>query len=291
MPTRFDVERAVLASDLPMTRKCIMLVLAAWTDNATAAIRPENRKSLSEIAAASSAGRSTVKRDLDLLESDGWIARRRPTAEQARQGAKTGYRLLIPAEGRPPRGLGHDVAYPRPPHSPEVTSRNAEGRPPRGQGVGHHVARRSITKENHSKPSSSGNDPGRDEPGFRPDADRLCEHLADRIEGNGSLRPRITKTWRTAARLMLDKDSRSEQQAHELIDWCQDDGFWRSNIESMPTLRKQYDRLRLKAQDTTGGVINGRVLPGRTSRAIERERTSEAAARVQWLIDEGKLQI
>jgi hypothetical protein len=32
------------------------------------------------------------------------------------------------------------------------------------------------------------------------------------------------------------------------IDWCQDHEFWRINIMSMPTLRKQYDRLRLQAQ-------------------------------------------
>lgn len=151
MPSRFDVERAVLASDLPATRKLIMLVLAAWTDNGTAAIRPDNRKSLTEIARAASVGRSTVKRDLDLLEQDGWITRRRPTAEQARSGAKTGYRLLIPAEGRPPHGLGQDMAYPRPPDGLGMTSGNEQPRPPHGPGVGHHVARKAITQQDAHK--------------------------------------------------------------------------------------------------------------------------------------------
>lgn len=82
----------------------------------------------------------------------------------------------------------------------------------------------------------------------REDVERLCIHLADRIEGNGSKRPTITQRWRDAARLMLDKDGRTEDQVHAAIDWCQDDEFWRTNILSMPTLRKQYDRLRLAAQ-------------------------------------------
>ena len=78
--------------------------------------------------------------------------------------------------------------------------------------------------------------------------DRLCTHLADRIEANGSKRPTITKGWRDAARLLMTRDGRTEEQIHRAILWCQNDEFWRANILSMPTLRRQYDRLRLAAQ-------------------------------------------
>lgn len=47
---------------------------------------------------------------------------------------------------------------------------------------------------------------------------------------------------------MLDRDGRTEQQVIAAIDWSQADDFWRSNILSMPTLREQYERLRLQAQ-------------------------------------------
>lgn len=82
----------------------------------------------------------------------------------------------------------------------------------------------------------------------REDVERVCRHLADRIEANGSLRPTIGKEWHTSARLMMDKDGRTEQQIHRAIDWCQDDPFWRGNILCMSSLRKKYDQLRLKAQ-------------------------------------------
>lgn len=91
----------------------------------------------------------------------------------------------------------------------------------------------------------------------RIDVQRLCAHLADRIEANGVKRPAVTEKWRDAARLMLDRDGRTEEQVHAAIDWCQSDEFWRSNILSMPTLRKQYDRLRMQAKRA-----NGRASPG-----------------------------
>jgi hypothetical protein len=85
----------------------------------------------------------------------------------------------------------------------------------------------------------------------RPDVAAICERLADLIEANGSKRPAITAAWRDAARLMLDRDGRSIEEAMGAIEWSQQDPFWKGNILSMPTLRKQYDRLRLAANRPT----------------------------------------
>jgi len=98
------------------------------------------------------------------------------------------------------------------------------------------------------QPTTHNPQPTTPRPLARPEADRLCEHLADRIQANGCRRPTITKGWRDAARLMLDKDGRTERQITDAIDWATADEFWRANILSMPKLREQYDRLRLAAQ-------------------------------------------
>jgi hypothetical protein len=101
----------------------------------------------------------------------------------------------------------------------------------------------------------------------RDDVERLCRYLADRVEGNGSKRPTVTKRWRDAARLMLDSDDRTEHQVISAIDWCQGHEFWRSNILSMPKLREKYDQLRLQATRE-----NGRGSPpGATGTARARE--------------------
>lgn len=97
-----------------------------------------------------------------------------------------------------------------------------------------------------------GSEPGQaddpPDPEPRVDVDHVCRHLADRIEANGSKRPTITRRWREAARLMIDRDERTAEQIVKAIDWCQDDEFWRANILSMPTLREKFDQLRLAAQ-------------------------------------------
>jgi len=90
----------------------------------------------------------------------------------------------------------------------------------------------------------------------RDDIERVCAHLADRIEANGSKRPSVTKRWRDAARLMLDSDGRTEDQVMRCIDWCQDHEFWRAVILSMPKLRQKYDQLRLQASRRE--ILNGR---------------------------------
>lgn len=111
----------------------------------------------------------------------------------------------------------------------------------------------------------------------RQDVEQVCEHLAAAIEANGSKRPEITKRWRDAARLMLDKDGRGIEEIHGAIDWCQRDEFWRANVLSMPTLREKFDQLRLQAQRGPKGIASRAdewksMQERQMARAIERER-------------------
>lgn len=94
---------------------------------------------------------------------------------------------------------------------------------------------------------------------LRPDVEQLCTLLRDLITRNGSKPPVITKGWQDAARLLLDLDERPLNEALWLIKWCQNDEFWRANIGSMPTFRKKYDQLRLKARATWNGRRSTRV--------------------------------
>lgn len=94
----------------------------------------------------------------------------------------------------------------------------------------------------------------------RDDVERLCQHLADRVEANGNKRPTITKQWRTQCRLLLDRDGRTEAQVRTAIDWCQQDPFWSSNILSMPKLREKYDTLRGHASRKVEPMNGRRVL-------------------------------
>lgn len=124
-----------------------------------------------------------------------------------------------------------DSARSRPSHREVAESDSARSRNP--PSIENHV-------EEEPKPSSSD--------AFGADVERLCSLLADLVEGNGSKRPAITKAWRVACDRLIRLDGRAPDQVERAIRWCQADEFWRANVLSMPTLRRQYDRLRLAAQ-------------------------------------------
>lgn len=82
---------------------------------------------------------------------------------------------------------------------------------------------------------------------LREDVEAICKRLADRVEGNGVKRPTITKAWRDDARKLIDLDGYHFTEIERVIDWCQSDDFWKSNILSMNKLRKQFGALKIKS--------------------------------------------
>jgi hypothetical protein len=82
----------------------------------------------------------------------------------------------------------------------------------------------------------------------RDDVESLCQELADLIVANGSRRPAVTKKWRDAARLMLDRDGIPFDMIMGAIRWSQGNDFWKAHILSMPKLRDKYDTMRLQSE-------------------------------------------
>lgn len=85
----------------------------------------------------------------------------------------------------------------------------------------------------------------------RPDVDRVCDHLRNRVieGGKPAHRVTITKGWRDAARLLMDRDGVTEEEIHRAIDWVQDHAFWKSNVAAMPKLREKFFELRARAEN------------------------------------------
>jgi hypothetical protein len=89
--------------------------------------------------------------------------------------------------------------------------------------------------------------PGAELVPVRRDVETLCSTLAELMIRNGCKPPTVTQKWRDAARLLLDRDGVTLNDAMGVLGWCQSDEFWRANVQSMPTFREKYDRLRLQA--------------------------------------------
>jgi uncharacterized protein YdaU (DUF1376 family) len=54
-------------------------------------------------------------------------------------------------------------------------------------------------------------------------------------------------SWALEIDKMIRLDNRTSKQIEYIIDWCQQDEFWSTNILSTKSLRKQFDRLIIKA--------------------------------------------
>lgn len=100
--SRWDVERAALASTLPSTSRYLMLVLCTRCDGGSSTIPAKYQPSLTRLVRLSGLARSTVCIHLRILERRGWLVRRRPTPREARtKHARTHYTLCIPELVRP----------------------------------------------------------------------------------------------------------------------------------------------------------------------------------------------
>lgn len=304
MTSKWDVNLAVRLSGMPPPRRLIMLVLADVADAKTGVIPDDRTPSLREISDWTGLDKATVCRHLDALDVDGWVIRERPDRETARRDrVRTTYRLDVPrvAQDDTDRVAENDTYV-----SQGATGQNGQDKqdgqddpPPRvaendtprvaqddtyvSQGATvpytDDIQIEQITSSS-AKPTTAKHTP----PPERPDVEQICKHLADRIEANGSLRPSIGQGWRTAARLLLDKDGRTVEQIMRAIDWCQNHEFWRANIRSMPKLREQYDTLRLQAMRPNGRASprltlvehNGMQLKPETLANLERTKRFEA---------------
>lgn len=89
-----------------------------------------------------------------------------------------------------------------------------------------------------------------------PDALRLADKLADLILNNnpsGAInllngkRDSTVKKWSDDIDKLNRLDSQSWEHIEKVILWCQQDSFWKSNILSGGTLRKQWPKLSSKA--------------------------------------------
>jgi hypothetical protein len=75
---------------------------------------------------------------------------------------------------------------------------------------------------------------------------RLLQNIR---ENNKDFKEANLQNWSNDFRLMMERDNRTKEQIEYLIDWCQQDSFWKTNILSPAKLRKQFDQLVMKCKE------------------------------------------
>lgn len=301
MDLKWEIQDALRKAPMKAPVKALVWDLLSRAKVKDAVIPEAHTPSLTELEESTCLGRSTVTTYLRNLEATGWVVRERPSvADSLGRGRRTQYRLAVGSfdlpsvikhekHKRKPRkdaasdSSGDDLVQ-------EMTSSGDDL--PRGSGrsgddlaLGQEMNQGSSGDDLNKEPltevlnssvhqdSSSATDaadpkPKKRKPKPEPqrdDVDQLCGRLADWIVTNGSKPPTVGETWKREARLLLDVDDRDLAKALALIDWCQQNPFWRKNILSVSKFREQYDRLRMDAVDDWSKQRGARAAPGRSS--------------------------
>jgi len=92
------------------------------------------------------------------------------------------------------------------------------------------------------------------QPPLTDDDRRLADALYRRIRDNDpGAKPPNLDTWAEEIGRLHRLDGRSYEEIEAIIEWCQRDPFWRSNILSASKLRKQFPTLRMQQQRGRNG--------------------------------------
>ncbi|PEY32691.1 hypothetical protein CN354_20635 [Bacillus cereus] len=84
-----------------------------------------------------------------------------------------------------------------------------------------------------------------------------ANYLFEKIRGNNPKhkKPNLN-SWANDFRLMREIDCRDSQEIKDVIDWCQDDAFWKGNILSPKKSRGKFDQLTIQMNSKKGAKNN-----------------------------------
>ena len=89
---------------------------------------------------------------------------------------------------------------------------------------------------------------------------RLAVYLEKHIlRNNPDFKKKNLQSWAKQFDLLLRVDKRKIKEVRKLIEWCQTDSFWMTNILSASKFKKQYDQLKIKFNTPKPKEDNGRA--------------------------------
>lgn len=274
VPTSFTWRRAMTASDLPGTTKLVLFVIAEYANSIDDTCWP----SIEEIAARATLTTRAVSKHLGVAEQAGWIMRWK-SRKSGRKWAHGHYRLTVPEnvarrarddldidiagaslDGEEPRSANsREFEEPRSGTPGELAERGSRSAQETDELAGrsgryrNHVPTNNPTNRNYEALSLSQTSSvypegeGTSREGSRQaGAEGIAAWMARRLRDSdpGASEPDLRK-WTAEVDSML-ADGFVPHQIAKLWTWALQDGFWCTVIRSPARLRKNWDQLRAK---------------------------------------------
>jgi DNA-binding transcriptional regulator YhcF (GntR family) len=182
--------------------------------------RGEKQTSVIKLASRWGINRRTVDSFLDLLISDGMIS-----VEKSKTNGTTLKVLHY-------NDYQDNLEKSAQPNTQQSTQRNAHKQEPKE--LKNNTTRKKREYDENSSPF------------------KLAKYLYLKIQENdpNAKEPNF-QTWADDARKLMELDKRSKENIYNVINWCQQDEFWSSNILSVKKLRSQFTQLFIKMNKDT----------------------------------------
>lgn len=86
-----------------------------------------------------------------------------------------------------------------------------------------------------------------------------AEYIADKVDAlAGSPGKHNLQSWANTIRLMRERDGRNHREICDLFKWANRDSFWKDNVLSPDTLRKQWQKLTIRRNSERSGTTAAR---------------------------------
>ncbi|WP_367294646.1 Lin1244/Lin1753 domain-containing protein [Levilactobacillus yonginensis] len=166
-------------------------------------------------------------------------AKSRRRSEAGKKGAKSRW----DGNSKANPSTGEEESKPK----PSQKNSNAMAMPSDSDGKESKVKESKVKDKKTIRPNS-------DKPKYGPDDQpyQIAQHLLKAIRDNDpDFSPkgdeRKLQTWANDIRLAHTQDGHAYDKLDGMVDWCQHDDFWKSNILSGAKLRKQFDQMKMQA--------------------------------------------
>jgi Mn-dependent DtxR family transcriptional regulator len=86
-----------------------------------------------------------------------------------------------------------------------------------------------------------------------------ARYIADKVDAlAGSPGKHNLQSWANTIRLMRERDGRNHREICDLFKWANRDNFWKDNVLSPETLRKQWQKLTIRRNSERNGTTAAR---------------------------------
>ena len=231
-------------SKLPANAKLVCYGLSTYMDRRSGICWPSHMT----LMADTSLSRTTIKKQLSMLEGEGWIVVTRcDKSTQLKKGsqATNRYALNVPVELR--------IEHAKKTLNDAIEGGSPDDLPAKGGSADDHEGGRQTTTNLPLEPSSKESKPS-DIQKFTDQDMKTAKWIYGKLlQMNPGHKKPNGQSWAEAVRKIRELDGKTDTEIRTLFIYANEDHFWKTNILSPSKLREKWDMLTIRMNEKKKG--------------------------------------